>query len=308
MPDFNCVVLRERFTIADETGQSAPVIALSNRVQIDLFNDDGKLSESYVLRGHMLHTVVRLAGTILNTFARTGPLMARNVPVDFDQLWDMSAGGHERAHNPNLWVAIYHDGKAIYESGERHPFFDVIEQCDRRTKGTYENAVLIAEELFEQAGKDVGIRHDSNVACTFQITPTNGRVALVLRGAEKTTTFVFNGEKKEKGGQAIQPVHFINVAAAFLEGIQLSFNTGQGNEKLRRALITAYSPEGRELTSGRARLGELNAAIRAFENLHNVHYRPEKPEFSTLVINAEGVTAKRLDQDAIDAAQETETG
>jgi hypothetical protein len=302
MNDFNCTVLRERFTIEHIDGGSGSIIALSNRVTIELLDDQDRLVEHYVLRGQMLHTVVRLAGTILNTFQRTGPLLSRAEPIKWIDLWDLSAGGHERSYNHDLWVAIYHQGKPIFEQGVRHTFLDVVEQCDQRAGGSYENSLLIAEQMFNQAGRNVRINHETNIACTFQISETSGRSALILRSAQRTTTFVFSGSQKEKNQLPLNPVHFINAAAAFLEGIQLAFVIGAGNERIKRELIAPYSQEGMAVSSARSRLAELNTSLLTFENLHQVHYRPEKPEFVELINTAERMVSGRLDEEAIEAA------
>lgn len=281
----------------DDVARREPMIALSNRVRIDLRDGNGKIVETFIVRGHMLHTVVRFAGTIMNNFDRLGPLLVRQDPIDWAQLWALSAGGFERDHNPDLWATVYTHGKPLFDNGSHHAVLDVIEQCAERAGRPYENAVSIAEEMFEQAGKNVTIHHDGNVACTFQIGSDHGRVALILRDAQKSRTFNFTGDKKDPGTRHLNPVNFINAAAAFLEGIQLSYVIGSGNEKLRQEIFTPGSEEGLKVIAARSRLAELNATIRAFENLHTVHYRPEKPEFPALIMNAEEVTAKRLMED-----------
>lgn len=297
MKEFSAQVLRERFVITPSDASDFPIIAMSNRAVLDLVDTRESLVDRLVIRGHMLHSVVRMMGSLLNMFQRTGPLFNRQVPIDWDQIWDISAGPYERAYNPELWIAIYHNGKIVYQNGTHHSFLDVVEQCDARENKGYDSSIRFAEDLFNRAGKPVQIAYDSTIATTFSIGPSHGRAALILRGAQKTTTFTYSGEPKEMPAKSLNPVHFINAAAAFLEGIQLSFNIGLGNEKLRREIFTAYSEEGLILSSARTRLGESNAAIRTFENLHNVHYRPERPDFSVLIINAEMITRKRLDEE-----------
>lgn len=295
MFQFDCTILRERFTITPSDNLLRdPIVALSNRVRVDLKDATGQIVESFIIRGQMLHTVVRFAATIMNNYDRMGPLLVRDEQIDWEQLWILSAGGFERDYNRDLWVVIYNRGKPIFQDGTRHPFLDVVEQCAIRAGRPYENAVMIAEELFEQAGKNVTIHHDSNIACTFQIGSDHGRVALVLRDAQKTRTFNFTGDKRDPGMRHLNPVNFINTAAAFLEGIQLCYVIGVGNERLRQDMFTPGSEEGLKIIAARSRLAELNATIRAFEDLYSVHYRPEKPEFPGLIINAEEVTARRL--------------
>lgn len=302
MTDFSTTVLREKFVITDTGGEAAPIVALANRFALKLIDHKGTLIETFVVRGQMLHTVVRMAGSILNTFERTGPILNRQVPVNWDQMWEKAAGPYERHHNPALWVAIYHEGKIIFQTGEHHTFLDVIEQCEARNNRDYDNSLRVAEELFSRAGRPVTISHDSSIATTFQVGDTRGKTGLILRGAQRTTTFILNGERRDASMKAVSPVHFINTAAAFLEGIQLSFVVGSGNEKMRHQIITAYSDEGMALSSARNRLAEVNATILTFENLFDVHYRPEKPNFAELVISAENVTRRRLE--AIEADQE----
>ncbi len=302
MKDFSTQILRERFVFAPLPDDGTePIIALSNRAPLSLIDSDGNVVERFVVRGHMLHSVVRMVGSMMNTFSRTGPLLHRQVPLDWDHIWDLAAGPHERAHNPQLWVAVYHQGKVIFENGARHNFLDIIEQCDTRGDGDYGASLKTAEELFIRAGKPVKITPESSIAATFQIGAAKGRASLILRGAQKRTTFTFTGEARDMPpDRHLNPVHFINAAAAFLEGIQLAFTLGSGNEKLRRNVFTAHSEEGRMVSSARTRLAETNAAIRTFENLHVVHYRPERPDFPALITNAEQMTRRRLDDEEME--------
>lgn len=303
--DFSAQVLRERFVITPVDGGDA-IIALSNRAPLALVDGDGRTVETLVIRGHMLHTVVRMMGSLVNTFARTGPLFSRQIPLDWDHIWDISAGAHERTYNPDLWVAVYHNGKCVYAQGAHHSFLDVIEQCDSREGKGYDASMKLAENLFNRVGKKVSIVPEESIAATFAMTKAHGRSALVLRGAQKTTTFTFSGESRDFPSREVNPVHFINAAAAFLEGIQLAFTIGSGNEKLRRDMISPYSPDGLMITSARTRLSETGAAIRTFENLHTVHYRPERPDFPLLITQAEIMTRARLDAEHAMAEAEAE--
>ncbi len=83
-PEFSAHILRERFTIEDMDGISAPIIALSNRFFLPLTNEKGETIETFVIRGQMLHTVVRMAGMMMHSFSRNGPILTRETPFDFD--------------------------------------------------------------------------------------------------------------------------------------------------------------------------------------------------------------------------------
>lgn len=306
MKDFNTQVLRERFVLDPLDDKSPAIITLSNRAVLDLVDSNGKIVEKVVLRGHMLHTVVRLMGSLLNTYTRTGPLFKREPPLKWEEIWDLAAGPFERAHNPELWVAIYHQGKPVYQQGDHPNFVDVLEMCDYRESGNYDRSINTARDMFNRAGHPVTVEHDSNIAASFNINKKQGRVSLVLRGAQKKTTFSFTGEARDLPAKEMNPVHFINAAAAFLDGIHLAFHVGTGNERLRRGLMTTHSTDGILLTAARARIAESNAAVRAFENLHVVHYRPERPEFAELVVASENMTRKRLDEEEAEALEAAE--
>jgi hypothetical protein len=295
MTDFSTSVLREKFTLQETSGSAEPIIALSNRFGLKLVDSGGRVVETIIVRGQMLHTVVRLAGSILQTFQRTGPIHNRQVPVNWEQLWSNAAGPHEKQFNPNLWIAVYTDGKPIFQDGTHHSFLDVIEQCEARHSRNYEDSLRVAEDMFNKAGHPVNITHDANVAVTFLIGPDHGKCGVILRGARKTTTFSFQAEKSGKGEKTVNPVHFITTAAALLEGIQLAFVIGTGNEKHRQGLIAPYSDDDRLLHSARSRLHEINSSVSTFENMYDVFFRPEKPNFTELVTNAEAVARKRLE-------------
>lgn len=296
MNEFSANALREKFVIGEADDlERPPLIALANRFELDLRDDRGQLVERIVVRGQVLHAVVRMAASLLNTFERTGPLLHRQVPLHWDQLWEKAAGPYEYHHNADLWVAVYHDGVPVFDKGVRHPLLDIIEKCALQGP-TYDDSLKVAEGLFSQAGgRPTAINHDSGIAATFNVTPRQGKTGVILRGARRTTVFVVHGDRREGGEAQVNPVHFINTAAAYLEGIQLAFLIGQGNERTRRGQINLSSPEGLALKAARGRLAEMNAAVRTFENLYDVRYRPERPEFSQLVIAAEEVTRKRLE-------------
>lgn len=294
MAEFNAHTLREKFVLTDPAGQSPDIIALSNRMKLSLSNDEGKVIEEFVVRAQMGHVTVRLVGLILNAFERTGPLLKRHVPFNWNEAWDKAAGAHEKFFNPDLWGCVYTQGKPLFFQGARHPLLDVIEQVDHHHQGDYEDSVHVAEEMFARAGKPMQIKYESGISATFKIGDETGKCGLILRDAAKTATFVFHGDKRDLSVKALSPVGFINTSAAFLEGVQLSFVVGQGNEKLRQNVITLYSPEERALTSARTRLAELGAAIRSFENNHNVYYRPDKPSFAELITKAEKKIAQEL--------------
>jgi hypothetical protein len=297
-PEFSAHILRERFTIEDMDGISAPIIALSNRFFLSLTSEKGKTIETFVIRGQMLHTVVRMAGMMMHSFSRNGPLLTRETPFDFDDTWEKAAGMFEYQYNENLWIAVYHNGKQIYSKGQHHTFLDVIEQCEAlSTEHKYEDNLRVAEELFNKVGKPVSIHYEANIASNIHVGPVMGRSALILRGAQKTSTFIFTAEKKDTSLKQANPVHFIAATSNYFEGIQLAFQIGQCNEKIRHEMIDPKSDEMIKHSVARDRLAEVADNIRNFEKMYDVYYRPEKPSFAALISNAEEMMQERLNKD-----------
>ncbi len=297
MPDFNTSLLREKFVIRDalpdKRGEARPVIALSNRLPLALSSRNGDVQENFVVRAQNMHGCVRMAARIAQEFAQVGPLTDRARPFDWVGAWEGINKGFESTYNELRWVAVYHRGRIVFEAGRehRHPFLDVIEQCDARNSAGYERAVSVAEDAFKQAGKLVTIEHDANVALVVTITPDEGKCGVIVRGPNHTTTFNFSARRK--GDRLVQVSECLSLAAAFLEGIQLAFLVGMTRRKVQYELIGETSAEARKAEEAAQRLFRLRDAITQFETLLDVFYRPERPEFSKMIDDA-GEFAKKV--------------
>lgn len=284
--ELNTTLLRERFTLREQGSDKneESLVATSNRIPLVLRDSGGNAVESFIIRTQTMHSAIRMAGLLQQTFARIGPIMARAEAFDFAEAWDRANSDHDTAFNPHRWVAVYCKGKAIFESGERTSFLDVIEKCDSVNPGNYDRAVGIAEETFRKMGRTMSITHESNIGMVFNVRPDVGRCGLILRNPHKSTTFNFTIEPKE---DQVSPLLCLNACAAFLEGIQLSVRIGMINEKLRAGAIGKFSPEAKEGQSALKRLAQLDITIDDMNSRFNVRYRPEKPEFPLIVREAE---------------------
>lgn len=296
MQELNTSLLREKFIIHDMDPSSDAIgttlQALSNRLVIDLKNKAGAMQERFVIRAQNMHSCVRVAARIIKTFETAGPIMNRTKAYDWEAAWDSIVNDYEYQFNPERWVAIYHKGRCIFKSGDHHLFLDVIEQCDARNKGKYEDSIPLAQDAFKQAGKVVRIEHDANVALVLDLKGTQGRIGVIMRGPERTTTFNFSVNSKDK-----KPLHIpqcLAAASCFLEGIQIAFLVGMNGEKLRIGLIERFSKEEKQTKAARGRLSRMNAEIANLENTYDVHYRPERPEFQQLVMEAERLAQRVL--------------
>lgn len=286
--DLSITLLREKFVISDGRGEHAeghPIVAVSNRLVVPLLSANGQVCETFVVRAQTMHACIRMAAQIIQTFMRAGPLMARAESFRFADAWDFIIEDHERAFNPERWVAVYNNGTLIFEAGRHHAFLDMVEKCDGKNSGDYERSIGMAENAFASMGKQVTISHEGHIGLVATVKQQHGKCGLILRNPNRRTTFNYMADNKEGG--SVSPVQCLSVAAAFLEGIQLAFQIGMANEKLRLDLIPRSGEEARKAESGRRRLGRLSAEIRTFENSLSVRYRPEKPEFAQTVIEAE---------------------
>jgi hypothetical protein len=296
MKSLNTSLLREKFVIHDPNGDmddNGTVIALSNRIPVELRNEKDELVESFVIRTQNMHGCVRLAARIVTSFAQGGALMTRAVAYDWASAWDAVCSEYEQSYNPNRWVAVYNNGKMVFESGKHHPFLDVIEKCEARNKGVYDDSIIMAEDAFKQAGKVIKIEYDANMALVVNLEKTEGRCGIIMRGPDKTTTFNFSASGN---GKSLNFAQCLGASAAFLEGIQLAFMIGMNTEKIRIGLIERHSQQEKQTREARRQLSRLSAEVTNFETAFKVRYRPEKPEFQSIVIDAERLAQKTLEK------------
>ena len=294
MDDFKASLLREKFTLVPTKDKDEPIIALSNRLSIPLVSPDGIDNEIFVVRTQNMHSCARMAAAIIKEFTERGTLINRARPVPWKLLWDDVVKGYERIWNPDIWVCIYANGRIIYQEGEHHPFLDIIEQCDASNLNNYTQSIKIAEDIFAQAGKEVKIEYDSNVALVGHITLDLAKSGIIARAASGTTTFNYTTKPRDDSAQKLHPYTSLTVAGAFLEAIQLAFAVGYMTQKKEFQLFEKYSEEDKKLSRSVTRLGNLNRAISKYEDKFDVNYRPERPDFNKMKITAMGVAAKML--------------
>ena len=288
--EFNSSLVREKFVISayDKLDEEDAVVALSNRMVVNLVSDRTAEREHYVVRAQNMHSCVRFAAMIVREFQDHGPIMNRRRTFYWQDLWKEVVKGYERDWNPNIWGVVYHKGRPVFEAGERHPFLDIIEQCDAVGNGEYNESIKFAEEAFKKAGKDVKIDYDSNVALVVAFKETEAKCGVILRSANRTTTFNFTA-KPFKPSVPVRISQSLTVSAAFLEGIQLAFQAGLYNKKRAYKMIEKYTDEDRKGQRSVERVGSLNRAINKYEQLYDVTYRPERPNFSQAISDAEDV-------------------
>lgn len=287
-------LVREKFVIYDpdiDTDDESAVIALSNRMEIELRNKAGDLVETLVVRAQNMHSCARLGARIVQSFKIGGSVLNRGTPFDWDVAWDAIVNDYEYAFNPARWVCIYAGGRIVYQKGEHHPLLDLIEKCDYENPDEYDFSVPMAEKAFQKTGKTVSIKYNANVALVVNIEGTRARCGVILRGPDRTTTFNFIAEE-EKADHPLNIAQCLSAGAAFLEGIQLAFMTGTNVEKIRVGIIARLSKEEKQHREAKKRLSRLLAEIDNLESTFSVRYRPEKPDFQAIQADAEAIAQK----------------
>lgn len=296
MKELETALLREKFIIHDLDGSKGAgkdsVIALSNRMVLDLSSRHYDRREMFVLRAQNMHSCVRMAARLVHSAQQTGSLVQRAAPYDWNHAWASVVNDYEQSFNPQRWVSVYHEGRAVFGAGTHHTLLDVIEKCESNNDRNYEHAVRMAEDIFAKAGKPVRIEYKDNMALSLHLQEREGRMGLIIRGPNRTTTFNYSVTAMNEKPLNI-PLCLIG-AAAFLEGVQLAFLVGFNEEKIRRGMIERHSKDERQTIEARKRLSRLNAEIADMEAASEIHYRPERPDFHHILVDAEKQAKKIL--------------
>lgn len=284
----NTSLLRERFTVTENNSNQKPIQALGNRILLPLKSTNGEISERFVIRSHSMHMALMMAARITGEFYGHGPIMSRTIKLQWQDIWYDISSDFERPHTPNTWISIYHNGHPIFQDGEHHPFLDIIEQCDIKNRDEYDRAIPMAIEVFKEAGKDVKIDHEVNIASVIGTMDETTRCGLILRTPDKTSTFNFTLSVDRKTDSTPKPQHGLELAAIYLEAIQLSVTAGFTDAKIEQGHIRETTPEAQRAKASYKRIGKLNQSIDGFENMYAVRYRPEKPDFAEILKGAHG--------------------
>jgi hypothetical protein len=293
--EINTTLLRERFVIRDtESPEVAPIVAVSNRLALPLHDANGDLTDTFIIRAQNMHSCIRMAAQILNSFVQHGPILQQSKAFDFEEAWKKSGSTYENAHNKNRWGIVYHKGTEIFTSGSPHSFLGIIEKCDSKNPGNYDRSIKMAEEAFHKTGRKIEISYEANIGMVLNVKPDIGRCGLIYRGAERNATFNFTTEPNAE--RNVSPVHCMNICACFLEGLQLAYSVGIAKDKVKLSIIKKFSPEEKEAEQASHRIGELNLELNIFENRYKLKFRPEKPEFSQAIDDAERFHRKIFDR------------
>ncbi len=287
MPDFISTMLREKFTIIDRNNfsHSNSTVALSNRIVLNLQFSGAQPVEHLVIRGHNMHSVVRMAARIYNEFHHRGASGYMFQHYDWDLLCDNALSDYECITNPKRWITIYYKGHALFSRGQYHPFLDMMELCDKDHNQDYELAIPKAQNLLKRTGKNLEVKYDTNVALTLTFDKRQGRCGIILRGIDKASTFNFSARCREHSDRDLNISQCMGSAAAFLEGVQLAYTLGSMAAKPENTRNIQF------IRDGKKRLMLLSIEIEKLERDFQIRYRPEKPIFLALLAHAESAAS-----------------
>lgn len=280
MEEFNASLVREKIILFDDGQDEAaaaegkgPTVIRSNRVHLKL--GARAATENIVVRAQNMHTTLRLASKIMFAYYKGGLFLDRAAPFDWEIQWESALSAYEKEFNPQNWSAIYINGKSVFKT-TTSPFVDVIEKCALLTIDNYDATMGVTESALKQIGRAIRINHSSNVAAVLNDGGGSMRCGIIHRTQGKDTTFSFTAE----GGEAAYRVtQSVSIAAAFLEALNLQFVAKGLQEKARRGELPKIGREANQLRMATARLVALDKGIVSFEEIYQVKYRPEKPQF-----------------------------
>lgn len=278
MEEFNTSLVREKIIFSEggvgEADAKEPVIIRSNRVFLKL-ETEGGTSEKVVVRAQNMHATLRLAAKVLHAFYTDGHLLGRATPIRWEEQWAECVSPYEHDHNPDLWSAVYINGKSVFKT-MTSPFVDVVEKCALLSLDNYDNTMGVTETALKQIGHAMRINHSSSIAAVFADNGDSMRCGIIHRMDKKDVAFNFTAVS---GQQSARIVQSFGAAAAYLEAFNLRFVIHTMRAKIRAGQARVVSQENIQIRAAITRQAAINRAMTAFEEAYDVRYRPSKPDF-----------------------------
>ncbi|PCI00794.1 MAG: hypothetical protein COB76_02735 [Alphaproteobacteria bacterium] len=268
-------LLREKFTIREIGTTAEPVIALGNRLQINIPN-----AQPLIIRCHSMHATLRFGAEIVKQLSFHDAITDMKTTLDWPAIWTKITAAFEKANTPNTWISLYFCGKSIFEDGDHHMFIDVLEQCEFQNKNDYEQALIVAQNAFQKMGKSVMIDHESHVGFILDTEADEFRFAIMMRVPGQRANFIIR--MAENPAIKNKPSDYVamNLAADYIEAINMAVRVG--------FIESAAESAGEDATKNKDfrilnyRLQDLTRSIAQFEIQYQTRYRPERPDFDLI--------------------------
>lgn len=238
-----------------------------------------------------MHSVIRLAARLFDILepSRDKKTLTKPDAKILKELWDGVTSDVFNKAEGN-WATAYTDGELLFASADHHPFIDLIEKQVGGSEASYDMNVMITAENFNAAGfPGMSIEHDTNVALVLTLEKERGRCGLIYRHPQRTTTFSYSltPDNQPNGFDMRERVpHVLEMAADFLESIQLCYASAAEGAK-------GLNQSNEKIDAYRNRLVDLNSSIDKFEDGVHVAYRPERPDFTRFLQEAQMLLVRR---------------
>jgi len=277
MSEFNASLVREKIVFADPNrpgrDEASATIIRSNRIYLNIGNGEGR--ENIVIRTQTIPTTLRLASRVMFSYFKNGLFGKRKDPYDWQVQWGGLLTEYDRAFMPDLWGAVYIDGKPVFKT-KANPFIDVVERVAVAHTENYNMTMDEAEQALRQIGHQLEVEHVSSVSGVFVDNDGGTRCGIIHRWDGKNMVFNFTAEGGRRQQRIVQA---LATSAAFLEAINMHRQIGIIKGKIARQEVSKTSADGRQLRAAIARMSVADKIVRDFEENYKVKYRPEKPNF-----------------------------
>ena len=280
--EFNTSLVREKISFSGDgvafgdftPGDDGKITVRSNRVVLNLDGAGGK-KESVVIRAQTMGSTLRYTSKIMYSYFRYGLFLNREVAFDWRANWNAIISSYDRSYRTGLWGSVHINGNAVFKT-INSPLVDILEKCATLSKDDYDAAMNVTESALRKIGHEMRINHEANVGAVFHDKGDSIRCGIIHRDDSADTTFSFTA----KGGEReMRIVEGIRITSAFLEGIDLRYTNRRLSEQLRRREVPAVGPEANHQRRAYTRLLAVGRVIQNFEEIFEVRYRPEKPDF-----------------------------
>ncbi|MDY0009942.1 MAG: hypothetical protein RBS08_09570 [Bdellovibrionales bacterium] len=279
MRNFSTSLVREKMEFIQDgaEGISTTAVVRSNRVYLHLpSREDSGIVDKVVIRTQTMPTALRLAGKVMFSYYRNDVFSQRTEPYDWAGQWESVQSGYDRHFMPDLWAAVYMNGKSVFKT-INSPFVDIVEHCALLSLDNYDAAIHVTEDMLRKLGRDMRIQHVSSVAATLADDGKEMRCGIIHRSEGRDATFSFMAAGGADASHRV--VQSFGTAAAFLEAVNLQIVTRSMRDKIQSGEVPKASPEATKLRIATARMTAIDKAINSFEDMYSVKYRPAKPDF-----------------------------
>jgi hypothetical protein len=275
----NLSLLREKFIIRDIDPDVAPVVAMGNRLVLQL---EG-LNPPLIIRGHSMHITLRFGAEILkNNISRLDGDAVHDA-FQWKDLWAKITKDFEEENTPESWITVYFKGEIIYQFRTHHQFFDILEHCEYKNNGDdnrYETSISMAQKAFQKSGKTVLIDQESHVGFILDSYGAEKKFAVILRLPSQKATFITRLSKDKKIDKTPYDYICMNLAADFIEAINMAVRAGFIMPDAQKKSANYNIKSKYKILQ--QRMGQLSLSINQAERQYVIKYRPEKPDFETI--------------------------